>query len=61
MADKLSMELTVTGKQFEELGKMSELRGFPNQREFIADLVRQQIREYRDKILKRDSDLNQLQ
>lgn len=61
MADKLSIEVSMTGKQFEELGKVSEFKGFGNQREFIADFVRTQIKDYRERVLKRDIDLSQIQ
>ena len=61
MSDKLPLEISMTGKQFEELGNLAKYEGFANQREYLVDLVRGKLKEYRDKILRRDADLIELQ
>ena len=61
MADKLSIEISMNGQQFEELGSIAEMEGYANQRELIADWVRGKIKAYRDKVIRRDADLANLQ
>lgn len=59
--DRISVEVAFTPQQFDEVGAIAEMEGFPNQRELIASWLRDKIKTYRDKVLRRDRDLADLQ
>jgi hypothetical protein len=58
--DKCTYEITITGKQLDELEKAAISHGIPTSGQLIVDFIKETIREYRNNVLKRDADLESI-
>ena len=58
--DKVTYEIAITGKQLDELEKASTAQGMPTSGQLVVQFIKDQIKNYRNNVLKRDADLESI-
>ncbi len=61
MADKCTYEITINNKQLDELEKAAASQHYPTSGIMIVEFIKEQIKAYRNNVLKRDADLDMIQ